>query len=180
MLAVALLCVLLITYFNFRSAGQQQQNFSERIAEGRELYEYDYPRYFQDDVISPQRLAAQDSGAVAVLFWASWSDRSVKALRQLQEIAAAIPAEAHPPLHIIAATIKDGENFVEDIKEETSGSAPVYFVNGDEIYNELRLPGLPSIVVFDTDGKLFGARYGYSAPADYDFIQRLHNKLPAE
>jgi hypothetical protein len=182
MLAVALLCVLLITYFNFRSAGQQQQNFTDRIAEGRELYTHSYPTYFQDDAISPDSLASIDSGHVAILFWASWSDRSVTALHELQEIARefhAQPEEEKAKLHIVAAAIKDGENYIDEIRQETASSAAVYFVEGDEIYNELRLPGLPAIVVFDAAGNLYGARYGFSSAADYAFIRQLHD-LPAE
>lgn len=182
MLAVALLCVLLITYFNFRSAGQQQQNFTERIAEGTELYTHSYPQYFLDDAISPESLAEQDSGPVAILFWASWSDRSVTALRELQQIAREFQAEQKkelPKLHIVAAAIKDGENYIDEIRRETADSAAVYFVEGDEIYNELRLPGLPAIVVFDSAGKLYGARYGFSSAADYAFIRQL-NEAPAE
>lgn len=174
MLGVGVLCVLLITYFNFRSAGQQQENFTQRIGEGRELYEYAYPVYFQDDAISPQRLARQDTAAVAVLFWGSWSGRSVEALRELEQIAASFSETPAPRrLHIIAAAIKDGEDFIREIRRETPAGAPVYFAAGDEIYNELRLPGLPSVVVFDASGKLHGARYGYSGPADYAFIRTL-------
>lgn len=182
MLVVALLCVLLITYFNFRSAGQQQQNFTERIAEGRELYTHSYPAYFQDDAISPDSLVKKNSGHVAILFWASWSDRSVTALRELQQIARELqarPAEEMTKLHIVAAAIKDGKNYIDEIRQETASSATVYFVEGDEIYNELRLPGLPAIVVFDSTGKLYGARYGFSSAADYTFIRQL-NHGPAE
>lgn len=177
MLAVAFLCVLLITYFNFRSAGQQQENFTERIAEGRELYEHSYPEYFTDDAISAQSLSEQDSGPVAILFWASWSDRSVTALRELQQIAGEFakgPEDGNPQLHIIAAAIKDGENYIDEIRQETLSPAPVYFVEGDEIYNELRLPGLPAVVVFDSSGELYGARYGFSSATDYAFIRRLN------
>lgn len=177
MLAVAFLCVLLITYFNFRSAGQQQENFTERIAEGRELYEYSYPEYFTDDAISAQSLSEQDSGPVAILFWASWSDRSVTALRELQQIAGEFakgPEDGNPQLHTIAAAIKDGENYIDEIRQKTESSSAVYFVEGDEIYNELRLPGLPAVVVFDSSGELYGARYGFSSASDYAFIRRLN------
>ncbi|MFW6348436.1 MAG: TlpA family protein disulfide reductase [Cyclonatronaceae bacterium] len=171
MLAVAALCIVLITYFNFRSAGQQQQHFTERVGDGRALYEHTYPQYFKDDGISPQTIAAQDSAAVALLFWGSWSDRSAEALRTLQQVAATDSLK----LRIFAAAIKDGEDFIREVEQQTPPEVPVFFVEGDEIYNELKLPGLPSLIVFDADGGLHGARYGYSGASDYDFIRRLND-----
>lgn len=176
MIGVAVLCVLLITYFNFRSAGQQRENFTERVGDGQTLYEYTYPSYFQEEDISPHGLAQQEPAGVAILLWASWSDRSVEALEELQRLAGQLSeaSESQTGLHILAAAIKDGEDFIEEIREQTADGKRVHFVKGDEIYNELRLPGLPAVVVFDAEGTLFGARYGYSSAEDFGFIKRLN------
>ena len=170
MLVVAGICVVLIIYFNLRFMGSQQQRFAERVGDGQEHLEQRYPAIFESGSITPAELSGGQP--LILLFWASWSGRADEAQQDLFRRIQTHGSEAV----VISAAVKDDAGHIREIKE--AHGLPFIFVDGTEHYNEVRLPGLPSLLAFRPDGSLFGSRLGFSGPEDYDFLDALLSTEP--
>ena len=170
MLVVAGICVVLIVYFNLRFMGSQQQRFAERVGDGQEHFEQTFPAIFESGSVRPADLTGDEP--LILFFWASWSGRAVEAqldlLRRIQ---------AHDSdVIVISAAVRDNTSFIREIRDEHA--LPFLFVDGTEHYNEVRLPGLPSLLAFRPDGTLYGSRLGFTGPEDYDFLEPLLRGAP--
>jgi hypothetical protein len=44
----------------------------------------------------------------------------------------------------------------------------VHQTDGTPVYNELRIPGIPAIFVFDSDDRMIHYKIGYRESRDYD------------
>lgn len=164
LLIVAALCVVAIIYFNLRFMGNQPERLAERMGDGTELLETEFDIFFSDETLIPLHLADQP---IVALFWASWSARSTRArdalMRKIEQM------EEAPVVLILA--VKDDESYIQDYFPEPIQS--MYILNGTEYYQDQRIPGLPSLVVFRPGGIIWGMRFGFTSDADYDFILQL-------
>ncbi|MCC5933867.1 MAG: hypothetical protein LAT75_07300 [Candidatus Cyclonatronum sp.] len=170
MLVVAGICVVLIVFFNLRFMGSQQQRFAERVGDGQAHLEQLYPAFFEAGDIRPADFTGEQP--LILLFWSSWSGRSDEAQ---QDLFRRISAH-NPQAVVISAAVKDNAEFVREIAE--IHGYPFIFVDGTEHYNDVRLPGLPSLIAFRADGSLFGSRLGFTGAADYDFLDALLKGQP--
>jgi hypothetical protein len=167
MLIVAGICLVLILYFNIRHLDSQQQRFAERVGDGSVHLEQAFPAWFSDDEVRVADFTGD--GPLILFFWSTWSQRASQAQQHLYELYES--AERRPV--IVSAAVKDNE---EHVREEAERYGyPFLFVNGTEHYNEVRLPGLPSLIAWNPDGTLYGARLGFTGTADYDFLNSLLN-----
>ncbi len=167
MLVVAGICLVLIIYFNLRFMGSQQERFAQRVGDGSEHYEQYYPNMYGDDEISPENYS--EGRPLILIFWSSWSGRSEEALTDLHRRY----TEATTETAVITAAVKDNPQHAGEIRDAIQ--FPFLIVDGTEHYNEIRLPGLPSLIAFNADGSLFGARLGFTGTKDYDFLNELLN-----
>ncbi len=170
LLIIAVFCTLLIVYFNFRHINKQETRFAERVGDGTEFWHFSYPEYGTDEgTVTPSELTGTtDEVFTAILFWASWSGRGEQALIRLNGIA-----EESGNLTIIAAAVRDNQRYIREFRE--ANPMDVIYVNGTEIYQEKRLTGLPSLLLFDTEGTLISGTFGFSGEEQMrDLIQLIN------
>lgn len=164
LLIVAALCVAAIIYFNLRFMENQPERLAERLGDGLELLETEFDVYFSNQTLIPLEFMSKP---IVALFWASWSNRSTQArdalMRKIEQM------EETPVVLILA--VKDDESYINDYFPEPVPS--MYILNGTEFYQNQRIPGLPSLVVFRAGGIIWGMRFGFTSDADYDFILQL-------
>ncbi len=165
MLGVAGICLVLIIYFNLRSLDNQQQRFVERVGDGSEHYQQAYPAMYQEGEVTPSEYSR--GRPLILVFWSSWSGRSEEALKNLTERYQHASVETA----VISAAVKDNPENAGVVRDALQ--LPFLIVDGTEHYNEIRLPGLPSLIAFNADGSLYGARLGFSGVSDYDFLHEL-------
>lgn len=110
-----------------------------------------------------------DNNLVIVVFWASWSQRSLEELEALKEIMTDVSEQ---PIKIIAVNV-EGQNITSKQKQEIielslSMDLPFPSIIDEklEIFYEFGVIAVPSTAIFDTTGTL---RYG---PAGYSLTTK--------
>lgn len=170
-LIIAAFCLAAIVFFNVRSFSGQHERLAEQIGDGHLLYGHGFGDYFSDDRIAPLNFEGQN---VLVLFWATWSARSIRARDALLDIV----AENQSDTVIILAAVKDDMQYLAEHRDIAADL--VYIVNGTEFYQENRIPGLPSLIGFGADGSVYGIRHGFTKADDYHFLDGMLSSGVAE
>ncbi len=162
-LGVALICVLVIVFFNMRTLGGQQERFVQAIQDGSDLHSHAFFEYVTQDSI---RIADLSPQFTAALFFSSWSNRGVNAFQKLNDIV-----QDRDDILLFGMAVKDDESFLTSFIDQTTNN--VRILDGTEFYSDFKIPGLPSLVVFDKEGNIRGLRMGYTGPDDYAFLITL-------
>jgi tetratricopeptide (TPR) repeat protein len=120
------------------------------------------------DVLTGEEITLSEfykDGIIAVVFWATWSERSIEELRELSEISARL---GDVPFEIIAVNV-DAEvitpqlrSEVEAIVKELGITFTVIVDEGLEFFYEFGVIAVPSTAIIDQDGSLRYSPAGYS------------------
>jgi hypothetical protein len=156
MLAVATVCLLTIIYFNFYYQQRQFSGVEERIGDGSVLTEAKFSKLFTDDEISLSEYQQQKM----IIFWATWSERAGELARLISE------NRVGETVLIISAVVRDSPDQVQQSVVMNNGN--FIHVDGTPLYNELMIPGIPSIFIFGVDNRMLYSRIGYRESRDYD------------
>ncbi len=140
MVIVAVICILAIIFASLRYSQRQEQRFLDRL-DNKSLSEL----VFMDQ--QGDTLYVNPDQTTVLLFWATWSDRSLEELYDLYNWH-----DRHPHIEVISAFVKDAEEFAKAHDRENKNSYRL--VNGTPAYQDLRVPGVPTAVVFDSGGKV--------------------------
>jgi thiol-disulfide isomerase/thioredoxin len=90
---------------------------------------------------------------VLIDFWATWSGKAQNTHRIINELQ-----QHHPDLIVIAAAVRDDEQLVQDyIGNHDFGFT---YVVGTEFYHKLQVPGVPSQIMIDKEGRFFDFQIG--------------------
>lgn len=109
--------------------------------------------------------ALYEDGIVAIVFWATWSERSLDELRALAEMSGRL---GNLPFDIIAVNVESEEISLEARKEievvvrELGITFPVIVDEGLEIFYEFGVIAVPSTAIVDMEGSLRYSPAGYS------------------
>lgn len=134
----------LIAIFSFRYAQNQRTTVTDFVAADSLIDR----RWFQNlDGTDSLQLSSYKGREVLLVFWASWSDRSLEVLEQL-DASQSIHSDS---IVIVAAAVKDNGEEARAYIQSTS--YPFNFVEGTIHYLDLRLPGVPSAIRFNRDTK---------------------------
>lgn len=107
----------------------------------------------------------RSAGMVVVVFWATWSPRSLEEVRDLNALAARLESDS---LYIVAVNV-DGQKLtptrrktIESIVQDIDPAFPVILDDGLEIFYRFGVIAVPSTAVIDPAGVLRYAPSGYS------------------
>lgn len=137
----------MISSFNFKA--QQEEDFRDKTAAYDSLLTLPIPYLVGQDSLRLESLSGNTS---VVVFWASWSDRSASIMAELHELQ-----QQNAPVNIVAALVMDA----------TATAIPEFpdydfkFIDGTRLFNELRVPGIPSYFVLDASGKPVITKVGF-------------------
>ena len=164
MAVVAALTVVAIVYSSLQHKVSQKERFEESIQESDSLLSRPLMLVNTDDSVSIGQFKGND---VVVVFWASWSDKSDLLLQEIYTLQ-----NQTDSLEIISALVLDATDSIDDAKFLDG----FVHVDGASFYNELKVPGIPSYVLFDKSGVFKYAHVGYQEGAGYEVLRTELNK----
>lgn len=163
MLVVALLTIVVIIYSSFSFKERQDERFMQYAIEYDSLLTLPNPLILKDDSLRLGELQGSES---VLLFWASWSDRSESIMQELNEVRT-----ANPGIEIVAALVLDATSTaIPEIPDYD-----FYYVDGAMLYNQLRVPGIPSYVLLDENGNVTETHVGYQKGDVSTIPERFYN-----
>jgi hypothetical protein len=141
---IGVLALGLIAIFSMRYAENQRNTVMEYVAADSLIHK----RWFQNlDGTDSLQLSAYQGRDVILVFWASWSEKSLDVLRRLDSLK----LQRGDSLTIVAAAVKD--NGAEARAYINSMEHDFNYVDGTIHYLDLRLPGVPSAIRFNRNSK---------------------------
>jgi len=103
-------------------------------------------------------------------FWATWSDRSRSVHRELDQMV-----QKYPDLKVLAVAVRDGDLQIRSYIEEQA--YPFTWLTGTDLYHELQVPGVPSLIFLDSEGEVFDYQVGEDPVA---LVQKIESLLQYE
>lgn len=119
-----------------RYIGKQEERFLNRL-DSTTLPEFVFLNE-QGDTLS-----VTSERTTIVLFWSTWSSRSLNELYDLYNWH-----DDHSHYDVIAAYVKDSAEFAE--AHNRQDKVRFRMVDGTPVYQDLRIPGVPTAIVFNS------------------------------
>ncbi len=167
MVIVAVTGIIVIALASYFYVSRQEQRFLDRL-DRSDPAEFAFVGLDGDTIrIPPDR-------HTVVLFWATWSDRSMEELNDLSDWW-----QDHPDFKVIAAFVKDAAEYAR--AHQRPGDEGFQIADGTEVYQDLRVPGVPSAILFAPDLEVAATQVG-SAGSEQEPAWRKHvgTSTPAE
>ncbi|MEX0721886.1 MAG: hypothetical protein WD059_14520 [Balneolaceae bacterium] len=155
--AIITLAIIVITSFNF--SNKQEQQFKENVASSDSLHIMPLSIIGEAESITIESLEGKNA---LLVFWASWSEKSESMLNEIQSFQSESDS-----LSVIAGLVKDAEESLPAEKKYPSFT----YVDGTDLFNELKAPGYPSYILFDADGNVLHTHIGFQKGAGYDTLK---------
>jgi thiol-disulfide isomerase/thioredoxin len=163
---VAIFAMIAITYFTISYAGNQRAEFESSLGSGADLYNEWFVRIDGSDSL---RAVDFKENIVIIDFWATWSEPSLESRQALMSIIGTYPDSLRPV--VIAAAVRDAD---ETISEYISTSDRGFInVRGTELFQKMKVPGVPTQVIFAPGGRLLESRVGFKGTNEYAVLDSL-------
>lgn len=155
LLAITSLYIHLQSTLKFREYAQKTQKQIEHT--------WFHKVYNKDDSV---RVSEYKGRVTAVLFWGTWADASKDMLKELRVLH-----NQYPDLVVLAASIRRIKPSVKDYLGDRTRE--LIYVDGTNAYSDFDVPGVPTMLVFDKNGKFVYAKVGYRNKSDIDRLRGL-------
>ena len=149
MAAGAVITLIFIVYSSFVFKKQQSDRFEKNARMSTDLLTKAHPYISNTDSLTLGELEGKD---VIVLFWATWSEKSALMMDQLELILS-----SEPDVTVVGALVKDATDTAEPVLSDH----PFLYIDGTVLFNDLKVPGIPSLLILDTKGKVITTHIGY-------------------
>ncbi len=162
----ALLTLLVIVFGTIMYTNKQEADFRKSMADVRldtlsfATYSHQKDSIFTDDFKGSPTL---------IQFWSTWSEKSLTVNRFLENTH-----QEYLDLNIIAASVRDSDELI--LEHINSTSNDFIYVNGTPFFQSLLIPGMPSQILLDRDGKFFDAQVGDDTTALREKLNRLYHE----
>ncbi len=147
----AVLTIIIIFYSTVRYSKNQVRNFERTIAEYN-FHDESFRSFSESDSLQLKRYLDEPRPLI-IHFFSTWSGRSLEINSFLEEFTS-----EHPELRVIAATVRDSDEHIESYIMEHNFN--FHFVEGTEFYQSMKVPGMPTQIMFNSDGTLFSSHVG--------------------
>lgn len=164
MIVVAVVTAIIIVYATFSYRQNRVEVFRKQMAEADSLDRVGFYSYSGPDSLRLGRFAGK---YVLLDFWAVWSDPSLESHKRLAGFGTAF----RDTLRVIAASVRQDSGTVHAYRR--SHDYPFSYVDGTSFYNRMKIPGVPSQVLIDPQGRVIGAFVGYTDSTRYDSLRTL-------
>jgi len=152
LLICAALTAIVIFISSLNYASNQRETFRTEIEETT-LSEWNLYQYETGDSLS---ISQFEGSPVIIHFWSTWSDLSL----ELNTVMGGLQAE-FPDLIIVAAAARDAAQLVEEHIQTTNFD--FVYLNGTPLYQDLKVPGLPSQLFVNRSGIIVDQHVGKDA-----------------
>ena len=162
LLVCALLTAIVIVITSLNYASNQRETFREEVSEtdltGWKLYQYE-----TGDSLS---LAQFEGAPLIIHFWSTWSELSIELNDEMSRLKSEFP-----DLVILAAASRDAEEKVQEYLNRTDYG--FVFADGTSLYQELKVPGLPSQLFVNRQLSIVDQNVGRDPEAIREKAKRL-------
>lgn len=162
LLVCALLTAIVIVITSLNYASNQRETFREEVSE-TDLSSWKLYRYETGDSLSLSRF---EGTPFVIHFWSTWSDLSIELNDEMNQLKS-----DYPDLVILAAASRDAEEKVQEYLNRTHYN--FIFADGTPLYQELKVPGLPSQLFVNRQLSIVDQNVG----RDPDAIREKASKL---
>ena len=163
---VAFFAMISIVYFTISYAGNQRADFEITLGSGADLYNEWFVKIDGSDSL---RAVDFKDRIVIIDFWATWSEPSLESRSELIELVTTYPDSLRPV--VIAAAVRDAD---ETIAEYTSNSDNGFInVRGTKQFQQMKVPGVPTQVIFAPGGRIIESRVGFKSTDEYAVLDSL-------
>ena len=161
----ALLTMLVIIFGTIMYSNKQESDFRKSLADVR-LDTLSFSAYSHE----ADSLIADDfkGSPTLIQFWSTWSEKSLAVNRFLENTH-----QNYPELTIVAAAVRDSDELIMEHINSTSND--FIYVHGTPFFQVLLVPGMPSQILLDRDGKYFDAQVGDDTTALREKLDRLYH-----
>lgn len=159
MVVGAILTMIVIVFSSFNFKQKQEEMFEENLQNSEILAQTRMRQVTGPDSLSTGDFEGQP---VVLVFWASWSEKSESLLSEIQLVA-----NERDSLAVLAALVQDAEESLPD----TQAFPGFYYLDGTHLFNELKVPGIPSYVLIGDRGEVLYSNIGYQKGAGYDSLK---------
>lgn len=146
----AVITMLFIVFASFNFKDEQEANFRENTQNFEELGTMNHP-IIDGSSADSLRLSQLSGKQVVVVFWSSWSDKSTELMNELDLFV------GDDNFEVVAALVRD-------VTDEASNVLPNHdfiYIDGTRLFNELKVPGIPSYFLLDKNGGFVESFVGY-------------------
>jgi hypothetical protein len=156
---------IVITFFTISNRESKQQTFQKQMAAQDSLQTAKMPLIAGHDSLS---VSSFPDKFVVLDFWATWTASfSRRAHSQLTDLKMQYPGS----LEIMAAVVQDKAG---DIDEYMSRHEfPFHYVEGTQVFNSYRVPGVPTQLVYKPGGRLHSIFTGSADSTRMDSLQKI-------
>ncbi len=144
----AIITMIFIVYASFNFKTEQEENFRTNTSDYENLLTDPHPYIQHSDSL---RFAELAGARVIVLFWSSWSERSAEIMNEFDIFA------ANEGYQVVGAVVKDAAETAEILIPNHD----FIYIDGTKLYNDLKVPGIPSYFVLDERGEFVESFVGY-------------------
>lgn len=161
---VAFVAALLIIFFTFNNQRSDKSDFKKRMFAQDSLQSV----YWHDAEDEDSLRISDFKGKYVVLdFWANWSDKSLEDHKKL----ASIKNESPDRIEVIAAAV--GLRRKQVLSYKKKHPFPFHFVAGSKQFSDFEVPGLPTQLIYNPEGKLQKIFLGFPSKAQFDSLRTL-------
>jgi hypothetical protein len=154
----AVITMIFIVYTSFNFKAEQEENFRTNTQEFETLLTDPHPYLSLGDSL---RLAELSGKRVIVLFWSSWSERSAEIMNEFDIFS------ANDQYEVVGAVVKDAAESAELLIPNHD----FLYIDGTKLFNDLKVPGIPSYFVLDERGDFIESFVGYREGATQNVNQ---------
>lgn len=161
---LALVAAAVIVFFSLSTDRSNQRRFKAFVTSSDSLSREYWPRAFSGDSVSIRDLGGR---YVLVDFWATWSLYGEERHRHLQRLAEEYPER----LTVLAAAVRDRREDIRSYRDQHG--FPFTYVDGTRIFTEYRVPGIPSMILYDPEAKIRTVFVGFEGEAQIDSLKQV-------
>lgn len=164
MLGVAIFALIIIVWSSLNHRQKAYDRFVESASTNDSLLTQTLSVVESDDELSLNTFSGKK---VIVVFWSSWSDKSKLMLEELSAFK-----DQTTNLEIVASVVKDAT----DSFELADFPPNLVYVDGASLFNQLKVPGIPSYIILNENGDYLYAHVGYQQGAGYRIVEEQIGK----
>lgn len=159
MVAVAVITIIVIVFSSFNFERKQRIQFNENIATSDSLLTMPLRLIGEKDSTT---ILAQKGNPTLFVFWASWSEKSKSMMDEIQ-----LYTVENDSLVVLAGLVKDAEESLPEVRQYPE----FMYLDGVHLFNYLKVPGFPSYILFDKQGRVLTSQIGYEKGVGYDSLK---------
>lgn len=161
----AAITVLVIIFSTLKYASNQKETFREEI-ENADLSSWNLYHFETGDSLSVTHFKGSP---IIIHFWSTWSDLSMELHKEMHQLKL-----DSPELIVVAAAARDGNELVQEhIK---ANEYDFVYLDGTPLYQDLMVPGLPSQLFVNREGKIVDQNVGKDSKAIRQKVNQLLNR----